>query len=70
MEVMVQGPQIKHVTKYLIDTKGFPEKYIKVTNLIRKSGKTSLKNRFAHYAYRYFIICSVYKTRKKNHEYQ
>jgi hypothetical protein len=26
MEVMVQGPQIKLVTKYLIDTKGFPEK--------------------------------------------
>jgi len=36
MEVMVQGPQIKHVTKYLIDTKGFPEK-IETTSV--KKGK-------------------------------
>ena len=38
MEVMVQGPQIKHVTKYLIDTKGFPEKYIEATS-VKKKGK-------------------------------
>ncbi|RIA94354.1 hypothetical protein C1645_709568 [Glomus cerebriforme] len=36
MEVMVQGPQIKLIKKYLIDTKGFPEKYIET---VKKKGK-------------------------------
>ncbi|RGB40209.1 hypothetical protein C1646_688267 [Rhizophagus diaphanus] len=38
MEIMVQGPQIKLVKKYLMDTKGFPEKYIETTN-VKKKGK-------------------------------
>ena len=36
MEVMVQGPQISLVTKYLIDTKGFPEKYLETITLKKK----------------------------------
>jgi len=43
MEIMVQGPQIKLVTKCLIDTIRFPEKFIKTINLKKEGEKIIFK---------------------------
>ncbi|CAG8795629.1 6736_t:CDS:2, partial [Cetraspora pellucida] len=35
-ELMVQGPQTKQVKEYLVNSKGFPEKYIQINKLKSK----------------------------------
>ncbi|CAG8609675.1 1445_t:CDS:10 [Racocetra persica] len=42
-ELMVQGPQTKQVKEYLVNSKGFPEKYIQITKLKSKDKSSGKK---------------------------